>query len=579
MPNFTRIIANQFSSTYLVLPALEEEMLSSAGDQDKNENNHDHNYLKDLFLWSSSFSTEDDPVESSSGCCPPPPVTAAPPLRIRKLLYILGFISIFTLYSLVMVNNIVTEQNDEKTNLESLRHSGPTGAADRHDLLKLDETEIVAGNHSIDYTPNVVTEKQKDSLPTSDPESESIKKVSNSSILYTKEEIRTIFPEVPAWMDQFLSSQPISTHIDTLNDINSKFIVLTCHSYKGGTYPEACGGLSDRMMRLPYYVWLCHKTGRKLLIHWFNPHPLEMFFDVAFDDFDWRIPDGFFVPEFEAYANRSWTEYRNERRIVWHHHIEKPEFVNKRLIIANTNIAKIPDETTFLNGTSREKVLGAIFHRMFKPSAELMKRILSQYDAHPGLTPREYSVAHVRAKWPSGGIILNNRNGDGLGGGLNMIDTENKIKVHRIADNAAFCAQKAMPETAFIYITSDSNEIADYLINESPVWSNKSVTVNVAGKNQTHAQVISRLDYKVEPAHLITPGLEMERYLGIFVDLWMMVTSKCLAQGLGGFGHFGSELSGNHYSCRVRHRNYGTDILPDCPRPRKALLLNQTDNV
>lgn len=140
-----------------------------------------------------------------------------------------------------------------------------TGATDSiHDLLEVNETEIVAGsNHSFEYTPKVVTVKQKDSLPTtSGPESESIKKVSNSSILYTKEEIRTVFPEVPEWMDQFLSSQPISTHTDTLNDINSKFIVLTCHSYKGGNYPaEACGGLSDRMMRLPYMSGYLTKLG------------------------------------------------------------------------------------------------------------------------------------------------------------------------------------------------------------------------------------------------------------------------------------------------------------------------------
>jgi hypothetical protein len=434
-----------------------------------------------------------------------------------------------------------------------------------------------------------VTIIQDDSLPLSTNESTSgatkvnstsgATKVNSSSILFTKEEIRKRFPEVPLWMDQFLSSQPTSTHNDTLNDPNSKFIILTCYSYKAGTYPEACGGLSDRMMRLPYYVWLAHKTGRKLLIHWLYPHPLEMFLDVAFDDFDWRVPDGFLVPEFDTYANRSWTDYRNERRIVWHEHIEKPEFVNKRVIIANTNLAKIPAEPTFLNGTSREKVFGAIFHRMFKPSAKLMKLILSQYDAHPGLIPGEYSVAHVRAKWPSGGIMLNSKRGDNQGGGLNMENEENRIKVHRIADNAAFCAQKAMPDAKFIYITSDSNEIADYLINKSPIWSNISVPLNVTGRNQTHAKVISRLDYMVEPVHLNTQGKEIERYLGIFVDLWMMITSKCFAQGLGGFGHFGSELSGNHYSCRVRHRNYGTDILPDCPRPKKAVQLNLTENV
>lgn len=438
-------------------------------------------------------------------------------------------------------------------------------------LLNSTVTNVLVNHTNHNETFDTVLD---DPVSSSTQESAS-KKVNESSILYSKEEIRKMFPEVPVWMDQFLSSQPISTHNDTLSDPNSKFIILTCHSFKR-TYKEDCGGLSDRMMRLPYYVWLAHKTGRKLLIHWFQPHPLETFLDVAFDDFDWRVPNGYFVTEFEAYANRSFTEYRNERRIVWHQHIEKPQYASKRVIIANTNLAKIPEEPTFLNGTSREKVMGAIFHRMFKPSEKLMKLILSHYDAYPGLTPKAYSVAHVRAKWPNQGILTNRRGGDKNGGGLNMENEENRLKVHRLADNAAFCAQKAMPDVRFIYITSDSDEIADYLINESPVWSNMSTPVNFTGKYQTHAQVIARLDYKVEPAHMDTSGLEIDRYFGIFVDLWMMATSKCLAQGLGGFGHFGSELSGNHYSCRVRHRNYGTDILPDCPRPRKALQ-NLTD--
>jgi hypothetical protein len=385
------------------------------------------------------------------------------------------------------------------------------------------------------------------------------------AISYSLDDIRSKFPNVPEWMDKFLSSQPVATHNDTLNDRDSKFIVMVCHKYKGNL-DEACGGLADRMMRLPYYVWLAHKTGRKLLMYWSTPFPLEEFFDVAFDDFDWRIPRGYFVEELEKYANRSWTEYKYERRRVWHNYIDQPLFTNQRIIFANTNLAKIPPEPEFLDGLPRHEVMGAIFHRLFKPSPKVMKLLKNLYDSTPGLKSQEYAAMHVRAKWPSGGIRTNKRDGDQSGGGLNMNDSNNRELVHQIADNAASCAYKVMPESKFIFVSSDSHEIPTYLIHESPIWSIAAGS-NTTDGNFTRPKIIARLDYEEEPVHINYGGQKLEKYLGVFVDFWMMATSKCLAQGLGGFGHFGSELSGNHYSCRVRHRNYGFNYLPECPRP------------
>jgi len=72
------------------------------------------------------------------------------------------------------------------------------------------------------------------------------------------------FP-LPDWLDEFLKSQPIRTHNQTLADPNEKFIVLACHKFKG-IYLEACGGFTDRLFLLPYYIWLAKKTGRRLLM-------------------------------------------------------------------------------------------------------------------------------------------------------------------------------------------------------------------------------------------------------------------------------------------------------------------------
>ena len=73
------------------------------------------------------------------------------------------------------------------------------------------------------------------------------------------------FP-LPQWLDEFLNSQPSETHNETLADPNEKFIVMTCHRYKGDTFYEACGGFTDRLFLLPYYIWVANKTGRRLLM-------------------------------------------------------------------------------------------------------------------------------------------------------------------------------------------------------------------------------------------------------------------------------------------------------------------------
>ena len=387
-----------------------------------------------------------------------------------------------------------------------------------------------------------------------------------SAVVYSPEEIETLFPSVPQWLREFLASQPVATHNETLRDPDAKFIVLTCHTFKGGTFSEACGGLSDRLMRLTYYAWVAHNSGRKLLIKWSQPHPLEEFFDVA-NDFDWRLPDGFADLEWEIYANRSFTQYKGERRIVWHPIISRQEHKDKRFIFANSNIAKIPGAKQ-MGLENQHEAKGAIINTLFKPSTKLMELVKSMYVDNPDLKPRSFAAAHVRAKWKEPNdlaILLNKKAGDQIGGGLKMSDPVNKVNVERLADNAANCAKKAMPDTQFIYVASDSDEILTYLIEESPQWSVNSTTA------APHAKIIARPNYRVESKHLNSNGSPIEAYLGIFLDVWMMSTSQCLAQGLGGFGHLGSELSGNHYSCRVRHRQYGMPILLECPRPGEEM--------
>ena len=96
------------------------------------------------------------------------------------------------------------------------------------------------------------------------------------------------------------------------------------------------------MMHLPYFVWLAHKTGRRLLLKYSMPHPLEEFLVPPEEEggFDWRLPDEYCQKEWDAYANRSWKEYRTQRRMTWHKVVERPPWNDTRFIFANPNLMK-----------------------------------------------------------------------------------------------------------------------------------------------------------------------------------------------------------------------------------------------
>jgi hypothetical protein len=388
----------------------------------------------------------------------------------------------------------------------------------------------------------------------------------DDSFQFKFEDGLTRFP-LPDWMDKFLKSQPTATHADLFSDPNEKFIVMTCYKFTPKSW-EACGGFSDRMFLLPYYIWLANKTGRRLLIKYGKPHPLEEFFVPPEGGFDWRVPNGYFDDEWEAYSHRGHAAMAWQRRAAWHVLLETPEWNDTRVLYVNNNLAFYKVGTHFEKATGLEKheVWPGIFRRFFQPSKPVAKIIDSITEEH-GMIPGQYSTAHVRAKFPVGTLeikLINNKEK----GGLNMEDARTREIIAAIADNAAHCASKAMPETKHVYFAADAQEPTTYLLEESPTWAVKNSTSSHLIQKRPSVMIVTRPNHTVEPLHFETgTDPDPSKFYAIFIDLWIMAHAKCMAQGIGGFGHFASMMSGNHYSCRVRHRDYAFGISPTCPTP------------
>ena len=295
-----------------------------------------------------------------------------------------------------------------------------------------------------------------------------------------------------------------------------------------------------------------------------TPFPLEEFLEPPEGGFDWRLPDEFVEEEFEAYANRSHTDMRNQRRISWHTKIEKPPYNEARFIFANTNLA-IPMVGSHFEKVTKEnvdEVWPAIFRRMFQPS-KVVEKMIDQIAKEHDLVPGQYAAAHIRARFPAGrkDIQMNSRREHS---GIKWTDEYTRKTVQEIGDNAIKCAVKAMPETNRVYIAADTNELVRYLVQDNSSW---------AFTNTSSVRVVARPDFEKNARHFnekVDPSRESpELFYSTFVDLWIYAHSKCMSQGLGGFGHFGSVLSGNHLTCRLRHRNYDKGMLPSCPTPEE----------
>jgi len=398
------------------------------------------------------------------------------------------------------------------------------------------------------------------------------------------EDVANKFP-LPDWLDKFLKTQPVASHEKTLADPDIKFLVMTCHKYQT-TAQEDCGGITDRWFLLPHYLWLSHKTGRKFFIRYSKPAPLEEFFVPPKDGFDWRLPDGYIDDEWEAYASRSASTYKDDRRRNWAKDIFSAPWNEKKVVFVNSNlgIGAIAGTVSTMVSLNTDDIWPGLFRRMFQPSKNLaqdMTSLVEEYDLKAG----EYASAHVRVKWPKkyNGILLNNKNsGDKQGGGVNMSWNVTYKTVTALGDNAIKCAVRAMPWTKYVYFASDANELTEYLLLDSPMWSDRSsdstpISWNGGDANSTDnfdvpswevsttAKVIARPHYNVEPEHTDKAGGDPKKIYATFIDMWMMAHAKYHSFGVGGYGHFGSVLSGNHgnETYRTRHNDYNT-IQPNC---------------
>jgi len=313
------------------------------------------------------------------------------------------------------------------------------------------------------------------------------------------------------------------------------------------------------------------------------------------------------MDEWYQYGNRSFATYKAQRYIQnWHTKLHQdPVWKQKRVVFVNNNLA-IPymraTQNAYLNVTSVDALWPGLFRRFFQPApavAHFMQSLVHNHSLQAG----HYAAAHLRAKWPQAlqGHRLSYVNqkkwwkADKQGGILNMTDKNTSALIALLGDHVVECAVRIMPETKHVYVCSDASEVIQYLKSNSTSWKDekngttspprqwtganplyrKSKDANLHGWGvgpwtiPTQATILARPDYLQEAPHFDGQVWDSPQAgYGVIVDLWLLAHANCTSHGVGGFGRFGSVLSGNRATCTSRHRDYEY-LSPSCATPQE----------
>lgn len=337
----------------------------------------------------------------------------------------------------------------------------------------------------------------------------------------------------PKWVKDYLDWHEEKKN-NGFKDKSLKFLILTCHR------DMPCGGLSDRLRSLPYFLLAAYKTNRVLLIHW-GRYKLEDFLIPPSGGIDWRLPKNI-VPKFPA-RQISCKNYNGPFQCYdfW----ENDKFVNEKAVFINAREDLYGDfEEEYFSIPHRIGLFRIVFDLFFEPTPPLLNQIKETKD-NLGLANKYYVSAHVRSNYPS--IHENSR--------ARMTDKLRKRTVER-SINCALSIQgenDAWAQSNLIYLSSDKSANVDFALHESK-FSKKDSPVKVVGLEDACRKNLDQFHANYSRPDLMYP---------IFVDMWLMRESTCVSYGEGGFGLFGARLS--KFGCTFKYQKSFSWNLNSCP--------------
>lgn len=335
---------------------------------------------------------------------------------------------------------------------------------------------------------------------------------------------------LPTWMKEYFDWHRTQRqlHMNETNYGQFTFLVVRClkHDLK-------CGGTADRLKPLPFYVLLASRMHRILLFHWERPFLLQEFLVPPVGGVDWRLPTSWRRDQFS-----DTIEIKNLKDIT--PYLAKPHSGRYRkplpaiacILYQSHDHGALQYNQLALQQTKEatyEEVFRDCWNSFFVPSPPVQSRI-DQSRQSLGLVPNEYVGAHVRSQYHS-------YNGN------------KKLKV--LVQNAVACASRLRTEVRqSIYLTADS-ERALQVVRESSVGMRNLPVVRRKG-DRPPLHLDRGVAYLAKSATNWTYHDDPRAYYDIFVDLYLLAGSRCIAYNVGNYGKWAILLSSNR-SCTINH--------------------------
>jgi len=394
-----------------------------------------------------------------------------------------------------------------------------------------------------------------------------------------------------------------------------RFLVVVC--LNGVT----CGGLSDRIKAIPYWLIRANQTNRILLLHWAkNDIPLEAFWEPPPGGLNWSVPrpkegGGSSVLSRLLYdetlrAHSCLSKRRGDRRL---HRASRPipgGSTGGRQVVCSHHqtyhFERSRDDMEKYRTELHENSYSYAFHTMFQPSHKFsayLERTLQGPDLGLELdkvryaTHTPYLAVHIRSKyplrWKKGELVRPSMAGD-------------REVVQYIADHAIDkLVRKYVDVTGTvrippIYVASDSSDVVRYLKYNSTRYGINGGSaaelgeprriLNISEDIQIQAPRIMGLESLVRPhiefINVVANEAEKQSEKDVasvsdlypaFLDLWMLTASRCIASGVGGYGRLGYFLSTAASDCYTVHRKKKKykDVQADAKEYRQSIARNK----
>jgi hypothetical protein len=244
--------------------------------------------------------------------------------------------------------------------------------------------------------------------------------------MYGEHRVQPAIKHLPKWLRDYFAwhQAQVANYNTNGNSHSTKYLALTCIS------SERCGGFSDRLRALPFFLLAAAKVDRIFCIYWTHPFGLEHLLQPPKGGMDWRCP-----PEFDAIVDKSkpssmqknFTHYqffgrKSKRNGRGNNDIAIAETVlrdirgnNATFVSMGTvdqDFNKINSLNNIFNAHSYQDRYTAAakwfhvdlsehIHRVLFEPIPVIGRMINGTMTRLGLVENEYTSVHVRARYPT----------------------------------------------------------------------------------------------------------------------------------------------------------------------------------